>query len=43
MTADIIPLRAPIDINSDLGRAFITDATRAGEGVIKRSGTARAL
>ena len=34
MTADIIPLRAPIDIHSDIGRAFIIDATRAGEGVI---------
>ena len=31
---DVVPLRSPIDINSDLGRAFITDATRAGEGVI---------
>ena len=34
MTADIIPLRAPIDIHSDIGRAFIIDATRAGEGLL---------
>jgi len=31
---DIVQLRSPIDINSDLGRAFIVDATRAGEGLI---------
>ena len=31
---DVVSLRAPIDIHSDLGRAFIIDATRAGEGVI---------
>jgi hypothetical protein len=31
---EIIPLRSPIDITSDIGRAFVVDATRAGEGVI---------
>ena len=31
---DIVQLRSPIDIHSDVGRAFIIDATRAGEGVI---------
>jgi hypothetical protein len=31
---EIIPLHSPIDITSDIGRAFVVDATRAGEGVI---------
>ena len=31
---DVVSLRAPIDIHSDAGRAFIVDATRAGEGII---------
>ena len=31
---DVIQLRSPIDLNSDLGRAFVVDATRAGEGLI---------
>ena len=31
---DVVSLRAPIDLMSDLGRAFVADATRAGEGVI---------
>ena len=31
---DIIQLRGPIDITSDRGRAFIVDATRAGEGLL---------
>ena len=31
---DIVQLHSPIDLNSDLGRAFIVDATRAGEGLI---------
>jgi len=26
---DIIQLRGPIDLNTDLGRAFVVDATRA--------------
>src|SRR6478672_5485114 len=32
--SDIVQLRSPIDFNSDLGRAFVVDATRAGEGLI---------
>ena len=31
---DIIQLRSPIDLGSDRGRAFIVDATRAGEGLL---------
>ena len=31
---DVIQLRSPIDLNSDLGHAFVVDATRAGEGLI---------
>ena len=31
---DVVPLRTPIDLNTDLGRAFVVDATRAGEGLI---------
>ena len=31
---DIIQLRSPIDPNTDAGRAFVVDATRAGEGLI---------
>ena len=31
---DIVQLRSPIDFNSDLGRAFVADATRAGEGLL---------
>ena len=32
---DIISLsKTPIDINTDVGRAFVVDATRAGEGLI---------
>lgn len=32
---DIVNLRSmPIDLNSDVGHAFIQDATRAGEGLI---------
>src|SRR6478672_11839634 len=31
---DMVQLRSPIDFNSDLGRAFVVDATRAGEGLI---------
>src|SRR4029077_12786109 len=31
---DIVQLRSPIDLNTDLGRAFIVDATRAGEGLL---------
>jgi hypothetical protein len=32
---NVISLHAsPIDINTDVGRAFVVDATRAGEGVI---------
>ena len=31
---DVIHLHSPIDINSDLGRAFVVDATRAGEGLL---------
>jgi hypothetical protein len=32
---DIVNLRhAPIDLNSDVGHAFVVDATRAGEGLI---------
>jgi hypothetical protein len=34
MMGDIIQLRSPIDINTDAGRAFVVDATRAGEGLI---------
>jgi hypothetical protein len=31
---DVIQLRSPIDLTSDIGRAFVVDATRAGEGLI---------
>ena len=31
---DIIQLRSPIDINTDVGRAFVVDATRAAEGLL---------
>ena len=31
---DVIQLRSPIDLDTDKGRQFIVDATRAGEGVI---------
>jgi shikimate kinase len=31
---DIVQLRSPIDLDTELGRAFIVDATRAGEGLI---------
>ena len=31
---DIIQLHSPIDLNNDLGRAFIIDATRAGERLL---------
>ena len=31
---DVVQLRSPIDLDSDTGRAFIVDATRAGEGLI---------
>ena len=32
---DVIALeRSPIDLNSDVGHAFVVDATRAGEGLI---------
>ena len=31
---DIVQLRSPIDTNTDLGRAFVVDATRAGEGLL---------
>ena len=31
---DIIQLRSPIDISTGAGRAFVVDATRAGEGLI---------
>jgi hypothetical protein len=32
---DVVILRStPIDLNSDVGRAFVADCTRAGEGVI---------
>jgi hypothetical protein len=32
--SDIVQLRSPIDLSTDLGRAFIVDATRAGEGLL---------
>jgi hypothetical protein len=32
--SDIVQLRSPIDPGTDLGRAFIVDATRAGEGLL---------
>jgi hypothetical protein len=33
--SDVVLLsKAPIDLNSDIGRAFVVDATRAGEGLI---------
>jgi hypothetical protein len=32
--SDIVQLRSPVDISTDLGRAFVVDATRAGEGLI---------
>jgi hypothetical protein len=31
---DVVLLKTPIDLGSDLGRAFIVDATRAGESLI---------
>ena len=31
---DVVPLRTPIDLNTDVGRSFIVDATRAGEGLL---------
>jgi len=31
---DMVQLRSPIDITTDLGRAFVTDCTRAGEGLV---------
>jgi hypothetical protein len=31
---DVINLRNPIDLNTDLGHAFVVDATRAAEGLI---------
>ena len=34
---DVVQLRSPIDLNTELGRAFIVDATRAAEGVISDS------
>jgi len=34
---DIVKLHgSPIDLNSDLGRAFVVDATRAAEGAAHR-------
>jgi hypothetical protein len=32
--SDVIPLHSPIDLNSDRGHAFVTDATRAAEGLL---------
>src|SRR5262245_10545341 len=35
MMGDVVNLRStPIDLNSDLGHAFVVDATRAAEGLI---------
>ena len=31
---DIVQLRSPIDLTSDLGHAFVVDATRAAEGLL---------
>jgi len=31
---NVIQLRSPIDLTTDLGRAFVVDATRAGEGLL---------
>jgi hypothetical protein len=31
---DIVKLRSPIDLDTDLGHAFVVDATRAAEGLI---------
>jgi hypothetical protein len=32
--SDVIPLHSPINLDTDLGRSFVTDCTRAGEALI---------